>query len=61
MDKSNAEKVLEFVENHYDYVSQEEWFDFCDMLLGMIVDSANKKGWAAELVENYPSFFRQAQ
>ena len=60
MNKADAIKVVSFIEEHYDYVSQEDWFEMCEMLMGMVVDSANKRGWAKELCERFPYMFARA-
>ena len=58
MDEANAAKVLDFIEKHYDFISQQDWFEFCDMLMGMAAESANRDGWAEGLAERHPKFFR---
>jgi len=58
MKKAEAFKIAKFAEEHYDYVSQEDWFDFCDMVLGMVVEEANGRGYARELVEKHPALFQ---
>lgn len=57
MKKKDAFRIVEFIENHFDYVSQEEYFELCDMLLGMVVDSANSHGYAASLTGEFPHMF----
>lgn len=61
MTKGQANQILEFIERHYDYVSQEDYFTLCDMLLATIVDDAIKGGYVKSLVEKYPYFFREEQ
>ena len=57
MNKTDAFKIVEFIENHYDMVSQDEYFDLCDMLLDIIVKSANQKKYGAELAAKFPYMF----
>lgn len=59
MTKAQANEIMEFITRHYDYVSQEDYFTLCDMLLATIIDDANKGGYAKSLVEKFPYFFRE--
>ena len=58
MTKAQADKILDFIENHYDYASQEDYFELCDMLLETIVSDANRQGYGARLAEDHPQFFK---
>ena len=57
MKKKDAFAIVEFIEAHYDIVGQEDWFDFCDMLLGTVVSDANGHGYAQELAKKFPAMF----
>jgi len=61
MTKKQAVKIIEFIRWHYDCVSQEDWFDFCDMVIEAIVQSANKGGYARSLTDMYPDFFEMGE
>lgn len=57
MTKQKAIRLVSFIENHFDMVSQEEWFDFCEMVFDVVVRDATTNGYADELVKRFPSFF----
>lgn len=57
MTKQKAINLVSFIENHFDMVSQEEWFDFCEMVFDVVVRDAAMQGYAEELVKRFPSFF----
>lgn len=57
MTKAQACKLVEFIGRHYDSVSQEEYFDLCDMIFETVVHDANQQGYAAALAKKYPHFF----
>ena len=57
MNRSQATKICTFIENHYDYVDQEQYFELCEMLLDIVCDDANKGGYAESLVRDFPDFF----
>lgn len=57
MNKKQAIEIIEFIRWHYDCVGQEDWFDFCEMVLDAIVTSANRNGYAQALMDKYPDFF----
>lgn len=57
MTKQKAINLVSFIENHFDMVSQEEWFDFCEMVFDVVVRDATMQGYADELVKRFPSFF----
>lgn len=61
MDKQQAIEIIEFIRHHYDCVSQESWYDFCDMVIEAIVQSANRGGYAGSLVRSYPEWFGVAE
>ena len=60
MKKKDAFEIVEFVEQHFDYVGQDDWFDFCDKVLGIVVNEANRYGYAKDLAKRFPSMFRVA-
>ena len=57
MTKTQATNVIDFILNHYDMVSQEEWFDFCELVIDCVVHDANAGGYARALVDRYPELF----
>lgn len=57
MTKKQAINICSFIENHYDSVSQVEWFDFCDIVLDVVVRDAALKGYGEELLKRFPGFF----
>ena len=57
MGKTDSIAICNFIEKHYDYVSQEDWFELCDLLLEIVVRDANKNGYSAQLVKEFPEFF----
>jgi len=58
MTKEQACKLVGFINNHYDMVSQEEYFDFCEMVFDVVITDANKGGWASGLCKEYPDLFK---
>ena len=57
MTLDQADKICEFIEQHYDYVSQESWFDFCELVLKTVCDDANNGGYALPLKKVHPYLF----
>lgn len=59
MRKVEAYRIIEFIEDHFDMVDQEEWFEFCGMVLDLIAHEANDRGpkAARELAEDFPDLF----
>ena len=59
MREEEAYRVIDFIIAHYDMVSQEEWFEFCDMVLNLIAHQARAQGsaFAANLANDYPELF----
>lgn len=57
MTKGQANDILSFIRKHYDMVGQEDWFDLCDMLFGIIEHDMNQSSWGASLAEENPDFF----
>ena len=57
MTKQKAIRLFSFIENHFDMISQEEWFDFCEMVFDVVVRDATMQGYIEELVKRFPSFF----
>ena len=60
MKKKDAFALTDFVAKHDDFVSQEDWFEFSGMVLDLVIEEANRRGYAAELAEKYPWMFRVA-
>ena len=58
MTKTDANNILDFIRRHYDMVSQEDWFDLCDMLIEVIGNDANRSTWGRKLAEENPDFFK---
>lgn len=61
MTKKQADQILDFIKSHYDHVSQEDYFELCDMLLETIVSDANKHGFGDQLAKDHPQFFSYDQ
>lgn len=57
MTKTQASKLSEFIVKHYDSVSQEEYFELCDIILEAIVHDANQQGYAKAIVSKFPQLF----
>ncbi|MGX8696349.1 MAG: hypothetical protein ACSW8D_08195 [Prevotella sp.] len=57
MTKAQANKLSEFIVRHYDSVSQEEYFELCDIILQAIVHDANQQGWAKSIAIRFPQLF----
>ena len=57
MTKNQALGFVDFICRHYDYVSQEDYFVLCDLILQAVVHDANQKGFARELAAKYPDMF----
>ena len=54
-------EVLDFIMWHYDCVGQEEWFDFCELVSGLIAEVGNCHRFAGDLVARYPDFYYDAR
>lgn len=54
--KKKSMELVRFIEEHYDMVSQEDYFDMCDMVLDLVQDLAVKEGWASALVKESSLF-----
>lgn len=61
MNKATAFKIVDFIQQHYDAVWQEDWFELQGILLDAIADDANRGGYAKSLVEKYPYFFGEKE
>ena len=57
MTKTQATKLSEFIVRHYDFVSQEDCFELCNIIIEAIVHDANQQGYARAIVEKYPQLF----
>lgn len=57
MTRNQARKLIEFIRRHYDYVSQEDYFAFCDLVLDAVVHDANQQRFADKLAMEYPDMF----
>lgn len=61
MKKQQAIDICQFVLDNFDMVhDQEAWFDFCEKLLGVVIEDANKGKYAKDIVGKFPMFFEQA-
>lgn len=57
MTLDQADKICEFIEQHYDGVDQVNWFDFCELVMRAVCDDANEHGYALPLKKVHPSLF----
>lgn len=57
MNKTTAFEICDFIQQHYDAVWQEDWFELQEILLNAVVVDANRGGYAKALVEKYQHFF----
>lgn len=57
MKKVEVLNFIDFIEEHYDVVDQEDWFTLQNMILDVCIKEANNRGYAKELAEKYPYFF----
>jgi len=57
MRKAEAGRICDFVRGHIDCVSQEEWYEFCEIVMGTVAKEAIRGGYGADLVREYPEFF----
>ncbi len=57
MNKADGKQLIKFIWEHFDMVSQEEYFEFCELVADVVVKAANKDGWAGELVDEFPQMF----
>ena len=42
--------IVRFIENHFDYVDQEEYFDLCEKIMDLVENLASNEGWYETLV-----------
>lgn len=59
MIKEEAYDIVRFIEEHFDMVTQEEYFELCSMILDLIAHLVSALGpkAARELIEAFPDFF----
>lgn len=57
MTKDTALRICDFIEEHYDSVWQEDWFELQELLLDAVAHDANRGGFAKALITKYPNFF----
>ena len=43
-------QLVRFIEDHFDMVDQEEYFEMCEMVCALVQDLASREGWADVLV-----------
>lgn len=43
-------RLVHFIEDHFDMVDQEEYFEMCEMVFDLVEHLACKEGWADVLV-----------
>lgn len=54
--KNAGMELVHFIEEHFDMVDQEEYFNMCEMVLSLIQDLAEKEGWVHSLVKESSLF-----
>lgn len=57
MTEKEADYICTFIEDHYDMVSQDDWYELCEALLGMVCKHGNSKGFIGRLADKHPGFF----
>ena len=57
MEKETAFALCRFIAEHWDMVSQEEYFELCDLILRAVLESGPGEDFGYEVVSRFPELF----